>query len=257
MLTTQDIVKLHITEQEIKDILKVVISKEFNKRDNLRDRHPNVQFDCLLRGYIGELGIKKWFASYGIVFDDTKHSYDDEGNIDIDLFFKAPSGKEMSLEIKTSLIPDYCCHDISDDMAKLQKAIELFDIKLIRRNGEAIEELKGDIHLQIYYVHLRQAKDNVLKDINFGLDFDNINDINEAINRFIDMIYDKMFLKAYINKSFLVAWIDKPTLIKQINHKMPIDKVWTFRGSKREFWSCNLQNDAKKPNDLIGYLKAL
>jgi len=256
MINFDDTVLLDITEDDIKSILKEIISKDFYKRDNLRDRHPNVQFDCLLRGYIGEVGIKKWFESYGIFFDNSSYTYDDEGNIDIDLLYSYHD-KKKTLEIKTSLVPDFCAKDIKDDKKRIEKVINLFDIKLIRRNSQIIEELKGDIHLQIYYAHLRGKKDEFLKNIDFSIDINHIDDITTFIDSVIDVIYDSMQLKEYIKRSYFVGWIDKESLIKSIKLKEKDKRIWSFKGSKREFWSCQISSEAKKPIELIEYLKSL
>lgn len=119
------------------------------KMDNLRYRHRNIQFDCLLRGYVGEYCIIKWLKTFNINFEITNHIQDDE-NIDIDFYYK-----EKNLELKTSLVPDA---DVTID-----NAIKRRDIKLIRRGSSRIEDLRGDIHLQIYYSQKRKAKDDWLK----------------------------------------------------------------------------------------------
>lgn len=53
----QDILKIVLTKEEI--ITAIAKAKEQNFIDNLRDRHINVQFDSKLRGYIGEIALKK------------------------------------------------------------------------------------------------------------------------------------------------------------------------------------------------------
>jgi len=257
MVKIDDVIKLDIKEDDIKKILKTAISKEFNKRDNLRNRHSNVQFDSLIRGYIGEVAIKKWFLKYDIIFDDqTNHSYDN-GEIDIDLLYRYKDGKTKTLEIKTSLVPDSCCTKDERDLEKIEKCIKKYDIKLIRRENKPIEELKGDIHIQIYYAHLRKLKDEALKRVNLSFNIENINDINIAIDKFLEKIYNNFYLKEYIGRSYFVGWIDKNTLIKQINSKEPKNRLWSFKNSKREFWSCNIHKETKKPIEIIEYLKSL
>ena len=60
----QDILKLTLTKEEI--IEAITKAKKQNYIDNLRDRHVNVQFDSKLRGYIGEIALKKWFIENNI-----------------------------------------------------------------------------------------------------------------------------------------------------------------------------------------------
>jgi hypothetical protein len=136
-ITFLDTIKIELSEEEIKGIIKNVILKiDISKMDNLRNRHKNIQFDCLLRGYIGEYCIIKWLKKFNINFETTNYIEEDE-NIDIDFYYK-----EKNIELKTSLIPDV---DVT-----IENAIGRRDIKLIRRGNSKIEDLRGDIHLQIY-----------------------------------------------------------------------------------------------------------
>jgi len=141
----EDIIKIELSEDEVKNILRTVIEKlDIAKMDNLRYRHKNIQFDCLLRGYVGEYCIIKWLKEYDINFETTNYIEDDE-NIDIDFLYK-----EKNLELKTSLVPDV------DGI--IENAVNKRDIKLIRRGNSRIEDLRGDIHLQIYYSQKRKAR---------------------------------------------------------------------------------------------------
>ena len=58
------ILKISITEEEVKNA--IVLSQSSLFRDNLRSRHPNVSFDSKIRGYVGEIGLKKWFTQNNI-----------------------------------------------------------------------------------------------------------------------------------------------------------------------------------------------
>ena len=110
------IVKILITKEEVIEAIKK--AKEQNFIDNLRYRHPNVSFDSKLRGYIGEIGLKKWFIENNI--DIVVQNYIDDGlSIDIDFQYK-----NLDIELKTSLIPD-----IDGD---LETAFNKRDIKLIK-----------------------------------------------------------------------------------------------------------------------------
>ena len=256
MISVDDTIVLNITIEDIKNSIKKVLSQDFNKRDNLRSRHSNVQFDCLIRGYIGEIGIIKWFQEYGITFDEANYIEDSSGNIDIDLLYKYGTNKQKTLEIKTSLIPDNFVKNIknTDTTSKISTCIEHFDIKLIKRNNENIEDLKGDIHIQIYYGDLRQKKDKFLKDLLINVQSHN-KTIDEALTEFIDNIYKSTYSQSYLNRTYFVGWIDKETLVKQINQKEEKNKVWTYQ--KRDFWTCKIKSEAKKPIDLIAYIENL
>jgi hypothetical protein len=74
----------NITMELIKN---VILKIDISKMDNLRNRHKNIQFDCLLRGYIGEYCIIKWLKKFNINFETTNYIEEDE-NIDIDFYYK-------------------------------------------------------------------------------------------------------------------------------------------------------------------------
>ncbi|MFN0082477.1 MAG: hypothetical protein ACKVOM_08150, partial [Ferruginibacter sp.] len=67
MITKNDSICISLTDQEIKQVMEKALTQLFiSKRDNLRNRHPNIQYDCILRGYIGEFAITKWMQQAGI-----------------------------------------------------------------------------------------------------------------------------------------------------------------------------------------------
>jgi hypothetical protein len=139
----------------------------------------------------------------------------------------------INLEIKTSLVADIDKN--WDDILRKR------DIKLIRRGTATIEELSGDLHLQIYFYGHRKKRDNFLKSLNLNLDLPS------------EELYNKMELHHYLTKTYFIGWIDKPTLIRQIQAKSK--KTWAF--GMREFWLCNLGKDAKKPLEIIDYLQRI
>lgn len=256
MVSIEDVILLDINENDTKSVIKKALSEDFNKRDNLRDRHSNVQFDCLLRGYIGEVGIIKWFQQHGITFDETNYISDDSGNIDIDLLYRYGMDNQKTIEIKTSLIPDNFVKNTQDTLSKISTCINTFDIKLIKRNNEEIENLKGDIHIQIYYGDLRKGKDEFLERLLIDVNENGIT-IDDALNKLIDTIYDSIYAQSYLTRTFFVGWIDKETLINQINNKTGENKTWSFGGSRRRFWTCKIKNEARKPIELISYIQNL
>ncbi len=217
------IITLNISEDEIKEAIDR--AKKHNFIDNLRNRHPNVVFDNKLRGYVGEIALKQWLIKNDI-FIETTNIMDDNSGMDIDFQYK-----NLDIELKTSLIPDI---DLNLETVFLKR-----DIKLIKRENQ-IEDLKGDVHIQIYYNHLRKRKDEWLKSQNIDLNSNNI-----------DYLYDSLGAKRYINETFLFCWIDKDSLVKRIN-KLPENKrTWGY--AYRSFWKCPL-SDSFPPNKLIDYL---
>lgn len=218
------IVKLKVTKDDVVKAIKKIQSQVL--QDNLRERHPNVSFDSKLRGTIGEIAIEKWFSANDIIIE-SKNSLDKVSNIDIDFQYK-----ELDIELKTSLLPD------ADD--NLETAFNKRDIKLIKR-GNRIEDLKSDVHIQLFYEHRTKKKDDWLESQDIDLTSDNI-----------DYLYEGLLGRAYLNKTFLFCWIDKPRLVKRIN-ALPIEKrTWSF--GKRDFWICPLK-ECFPPEELITYLK--
>lgn len=229
MVSIGDVINLSLTKDEILECL--CKTQKMNFLDNLRKRHPNVQFDCKLRGYIGEIAIKKWFSSNGIEIEATDYLPDGD-SIDIDFIIA-----HTNIELKTSLIPD---RD-----GDLEGVLDNRDIKLIRRNGQSIEELKGDVHMQIYYQQKTKQKDEWLSMQDIDLKSPNI-----------EYLYKALRADAYLKTTFFVAWIDKQTIIKFI-HSLPLaQRCWSFPGSMRQFWRCPLK-ESRKPNEIIDYFKKL
>ena len=146
MVSINDVVNIKLSKEEI--LSCIAKTQQHTFLNNLRERHPNIQFDCKLRGYVGELALKKWFGEKDIEIEAIDYLEDGE-NIDIDFVITG-----QNIELKTSLIPD------AD--GNIENVIAKRDIKIIRRGNDAIEDLKGDVHLQVYYQQHRQKKDNWL-----------------------------------------------------------------------------------------------
>jgi hypothetical protein len=231
MVQYNDLVKLPVTETDVKQALVQSMQHQFT--DNLRYRPRTVQLDCKIRGYLGEIAIKNWFATKGIHFSQTNY-IDDGSDMDIDLAYNA-NGVIHSLEIKTSLVPDF--------YRTLQNSLTRCDVKLIKRTNQ-IEQFKGDIHLQIYFDFLRKERDTWL-----GTKTPNWTDL--------DSIYHHLELNKYIENTYFVGWIDRPTLVNNINALPLNSKTWTFPNAQKDFWKCNIQNSSKQPNEIIGFIKSL
>lgn len=233
-VTYQDIVALPLTQQDV--LQAIQRAQECNFLNNLRQRHPTIEFDCKIRGFIGEIALQKWFASHHIHFQQTHYLADTTG-IDVD-FLYAYADKSLNLELKTSLIPD--------EWRNLPNCVERGDIKLIRRGKQPIEALRGDIHVQIYYRQRRKAKDHWLAQQKVD------------IHRWKPAtLYEFLLGRAYLDNIFLVGWVDKSTLTHNLG-TLPIQQsTWQFKGSSRRFWKCNIARNALKPIELITYLQNL
>lgn len=225
-MTFDQIINIEITADEVKQA--IIQAQQNNFIDNLRNRHPNVSLDSKLRGYIGEIGLSKWFAKNNIVVENRNVHTDDFG-LDIDFEYKG-----ISMELKTSLIPD-----IDGD---LETTFNNRDIKLIKRNSN-IEELESDIHIQVFYKHKRKEKDKWLSKQNIDLE-----------SKDIDYLYEALLGRAYLQNTFLFCWIDKHTLIQRINALPKNRRTWSH--AKREFWVCPLRNSFP-PKKLIKYLQKI
>ena len=219
----KEIVKLDLIKNDV--IAAIAKAKDQNFIDNLRDRHINVQFDSKLRGYIGEIALKKWFLENDIKITTTNYFEEDIG-IDVDFEYKG-----LDLELKTSLIPD------ADKT--LENVFNKRDIKLIRRTRK-IEDLKSDIHIQIFFEQRTNKKDEWLQEQEIDI---NSNDF--------EYLYNAFFAKTYITKTYLFGWIDKDTLAERINKLKGYEKSW--RHARRRFWVCKLK-ECNPPKSLIKYL---
>jgi hypothetical protein len=232
-VTYQDIISLPLTQKDIFEAIQKAQQCAF--LNNLRQRHPNIAFDCKLRGFIGEIALQHWLATYDICFQQVNYMADITG-MDVDFLYVHDKGA-LNLELKTSLIPD--------KWRNLQNCLQRGDIKLIRRGRQTIEQLKGDIHLQIYYRQRRSAKDSWL--VKQAVDLHYVNE---------NVIYDRLLCRAYLDNIFFVGWIDKPNLIRKLNGISLQESTWQFPGSSRKFWKCNIASEARSPVELIQYLKS-
>jgi hypothetical protein len=231
LITKKDIICLPLADEEIKWVMQRAREQfAIANRDNLRNRHINVQYDCILRGYIGEYAMRKWLEENDIILTATNFRNNDD-NIDVDFLYK---GK--NIELKTSLVPDA---DITID-----KSISVRDIKLIKREDN-IKNFRGDIHLQIYFNQKRKAKDDWLQAQVINIEEENI-----------DVLFEKLLCRCYRDTIYFVGWIDKASLIEKINALPPIRQTWTFANAKRNFWNCKI-SESKKPFELTQYLLAL
>ena len=231
MVRIEDVVNLNIDEVTIRTISQKAIDN-FNiaNNDNLRNRSLAVKLDCLFRGYLGEYLVTNWLLEHGIHIAAGNIEID-EYEPDIDLSFESASGMQYNIEIKTSLLPDkWQC---------LGNVLNYGDIKLIKRS-RFINDLAGDVHIQIYYTPLRQERDKWLS-TNAHL-HDTVTD--EQLIQELDLINN-------YSTVYLVAWIDKPSLITANLYP----QTWHY--GMRDFWRCPFNGIAKTMDSLPDYLLSL
>ena len=233
MVTVNDILRLRLSEDDIRFVLnKTLDGLDIAARDNLRRRTPAVQLDCLFRGYLGEYCIRRFFWRYGVHVPNNELNQLDDDNIDIDLCYQAVNGELVDFEVKTSCIPPV--------YGNIEATLRGADIKIIKRTP-TVENLKGAIHIQIYYDFIRNERDTFLDQI--ALQYDNPESIIRDLRLF-----------DYCDRIWLVAWVDKPTLVKYINDLQPNQRTWSWRGCLRDFWRCPLNGIARTPRELKSFL---
>ena len=105
--------------------------------DNLRMRNTFVQFDSKVRGYLGEITVKKLLQDSDIEIANCDE-YVDGSNEDIDIKLRTSNADDLIVEIKTSLIPD--------KWKTIQNTIKYADIKIIKREDE-FYDIKAEIYI--------------------------------------------------------------------------------------------------------------
>ena len=228
-----DIITLNIDEENVLEAIRKAQCHYFV--DNLRKRHIIVAFDSKVRGYLGEIAIKKWLSDGGINrFYSNKMA--DDMYCDIDLEIISALGHRYTCEIKTSKIPDYTHNS-------MQRVINDCDIKIIKRNPDNTIYIDRDIYIQIYYGLLTRAHDNFL--------ISRYNESKITINSPADEIYRTYEYWRYINNIYFVAWEERNNITRRLQN-MRIDKR-TYSIGFRTFYTCKLR-DSIAPIVLINFL---
>ncbi len=230
MVKPQQILKLLVTDEDIDYALELALSNQF--LDNLRSRPIAVQLDCKVRGYIGEIALKRWFATHDIVFAESNFKPDGE-MMDIDFLYQK-ANRSIKIEVKTSLLPD--------KYTTIGDAIQVCDIKLIQRKQQPIVELSGDVHLQIYFNFYRKKRDEYLSSLTLE-------------NQEKEYLKTMLKLNRYKEATYFAAWIDKESLQTHILGLPETQRLWSFKGSMRQFWTCNIAKTAKPAAELPDFLK--
>ena len=222
-----EIQKINLSHAELIEAIKHARKEHF--LDNLRDRNEFVAFDSKVRGYIGEIFLKGLFLSNGIKIRKIDYASDDV-ETDIDFEIESSTGEVLTIECKTSLVPDV--------YQTIENCIKRCDIKIIRREKH-YTRIPIDIHIQIYFDELRKVRDTRLSRISKHVD-----DYND------EELFSLLSLDSL--GGYFVAWEDKESLNGYLESLEMYERIWKF--GFRSFWRCPLSN-AKAPADLINFLK--
>ena len=197
--------------------------------DNLRERNEFVALDSKIRGYMGEIYLKKLFSLNNIRVSNINHK-DNRFGTDIDIEITTIGGNSLKVECKTSLVPDY--------YKTIQRCISKCDIKIIQRENDFLS-IPADIHIQIYFNELTNKRDAKLSQIP-----GHIGDYSDG------QIIELLRLKEL--DGFFVAWIDRKSLNRYLSSFREYkDRIWSF--GYRKFWKCPLSL-SYAPKELIQYL---
>lgn len=247
MITLDKVIIMDISKDDI--LNAVERARQLSFQDNLRNRKPTVQFDCKVRGFLGEIGITKWLNSFGVkCWPEEKDGISamDIYRSDIDLNIRGMQ-KDYLSEIKTSAKPDsWTTVDISTDKVFISKCIINGDIKIIaHKNADYHTDIDRDIYIQVYFGVKTAEHDNMLNErYSENRDFLLMN--NNDICHFLGL-YD------YIENIYFVGWKDKKSIIEELDNMKPYERSYDI-GAMRSFWKCSLKT-ARPPISLINYLR--
>lgn len=234
-VNANDVIKIEIERADIFEAIRM--AKGHNFIDNLRHRSPIVSFDSKVRGYLGEIALKKWLRAHNIN-NFRSNRITNMYICDIDLAL-VKDGRIINCEIKTSKMP-HCLANNS-----LRSIIDRCDIKIIKRNNTDEIIIDNDVYLQIYYFLSTQEHDRFLIDTYEATQVDADCSVEE--------IYDVYRYYDYIDKTYLVAW-DERNHITQNLLRMRVEEQ-TYRIAMRTFYSCRLSS-AFAPIELIDFLNS-
>ncbi len=232
MILRSDIVMLDITKEDIVDA--IATAQQYYFIDNLRDRSPAVSFDSKVRGLIGEIGMRKWFAQ-NRVHCVNMQAYQQMGTYaNVDLTVRGMA-QDYLCEVKTSNMP-------SSSGNLIQGCIDRCNIIFFKRGNDPSLDLDRDIYIQIFFYVNTDSRDAFLESLSLA-----DNDIKQMKS---EDLFDLLRCDVYIENSYFVCWIDKNNALATIN-ALPVK---SFSFGKREFWRCPVK-DATKPAILLSYLR--
>ena len=226
-VTIHDLIALPLTRDDV--LAAVREARRHTFRDNLRRRSPIVQFDSKVRGYLGELGMRKWLATQGIKCTAT-NTPTDYHQMDTDLTLVG-RGRHWHTEVKTSLIPSRYSH--------LEELLQQADIKLIKRTATPAG-LRSDLHLQVLYDLVTDRRDDWLNRIR--------PDLPEQLSD--EQLYTALRLSQYEAGAYFAAWIDRERVCAYVPQLAT--PTWGF--GKRQFWVCRFREHAMPPQTLVRFL---
>lgn len=219
-----ELIQLSMTDEDLKSAVQKAL--KVNVCDNLRERMPFVQFDSQIRGYLGEICMKKYLIANKINVVETD-TYDSTEKEDKDIVIKNQY-REVELEIKTSLIPN--------GHKTLSMAMKKCDIKIIKREDD-YHNIKSDVYVQIYFNLQTQTRDDFLKTIE-----GRPKDYTE------DQLIEILELRKL--KPKFAGWVTKEQIVSYLDTA----KQKTWGQEKKMLWKCPLTL-CNPPYLLIGTLK--
>lgn len=225
----EDVIRLDVEKKDIIEAISLAKEKRFS--DNLRRRTDIVSFDSKVRGYLGEIAIRKWFVSQGIT-DFKSNMLGESCDIDLTIFYNNSS---FSCEVKTSKIPEFTKGEIDN-------IIRECDIKIIKRYDNVMVD--RDIYIQIYYNLFTKAHDAELEQ-KFSQ-----TEVGETATA--EEIYNTYNYERYLTGVFFYAWDNKENIERRLNSLLPNQRTYTI--SKRTFFVCKLK-DSLAPIDIVNYIK--
>ncbi len=240
-MNINDIIPLKIVQQDILDAIEK--AKKHTFIDNLRNRHIIVSFDSKVRGYLGEIAIRKWLSYQGVNRIISNEMSDDMYACDIDLEIISALNHRYTCEIKTSKIPDYITRSAVNDCI-MQRVVNDCDIKIIKRDNKNSIYIDRDIYIQIYYGLPTNGHDAFL--------ISQYNESGVSVSSKASDIYRVYQYEKYINNIFFVAWEEKNNITRRLQNMNPVDR--TYKIKKRTFYTCKLRVSLA-PISLINFLK--
>lgn len=162
MFTVQDVFELPINREIIGKTLENVAKKfSFTRLNSIKKRTPLELLDNLVQGDLAKNSLLWYLRHYRIsLFDYDEIRPDDFKDPDPDWDICTPNEKTF-IEVKSSLPPDY----LKRKKEKFSnRIVEDLDIKLTAAvNKQKLippQQLKADIHIQVYYNAERLDKKN-------------------------------------------------------------------------------------------------
>lgn len=179
--------------------------------NNLRHRDEILKKDCYIRGVLGEIFVRDILKNYGFITESNENR---EDNTDRDLLIYGLNTtssqirfqKAITIEIKTSLIPN-------DRFSHIDNG----DVKIYKRTDKFEDDIYWDFGIQIYFNECRKPWE------------ERVQDICEKNQ------HQEELLKLYSQLEFDVFWISRQKAI-YVNNSLGSEQTWSY--SRKTFWKC-------------------